>query len=44
MRPVRADSRMPKGAMSLRKESILTGLAELWGKVLVYVLAIMVQD
>jgi hypothetical protein len=29
MRPVRADSRIPKGEISLRKESILEGLAEL---------------
>lgn len=32
MRPVRADSRMPKGAMSLRNESILDGFAELYKK------------
>ena len=30
MRPVRADSRIPKGEMSLRKESILSGLADLF--------------
>ncbi len=29
MRPVRADSRMPKGAMSFRKASILMGFADL---------------
>lgn len=31
MRPVRADSRMPKGAISFRKESILDGFADLRG-------------
>ena len=29
MRPVRADSRIPKGAISLRNESILDGFADL---------------
>lgn len=29
MRPVRADSRMPKGPTNLRNESILDGFAEL---------------
>ena len=29
MRPVRVDSRMPKGVMSFMKESIRVGLAEL---------------
>jgi hypothetical protein len=29
IRPVRADSRIPKGAMSFMKESILVGFAEL---------------
>ena len=29
MRPVRADSKMPKGAMSFMKESIRAGFAEL---------------
>jgi hypothetical protein len=29
MRPVRADSRIPKGAMSFMKESIRVGFAEL---------------
>lgn len=30
MRPVRADSRMPNGAMSFMKESILVGFADLY--------------
>lgn len=29
MRPVRADSRIPKGAINFMKESILEGLADL---------------
>lgn len=29
MRPVREDSRMPKGPMSFKKELILSGLADL---------------
>lgn len=33
MRPVRADSRIPKGEMSFMKESIRTGFAELLGYV-----------
>jgi len=31
MSPVRADSRMPKGAISFKKESILEGFADLNG-------------
>jgi hypothetical protein len=30
IKPVRVDSRIPKGAISFMKESILDGLAELW--------------
>jgi hypothetical protein len=30
IRPVRADSRIPKGAISFMKESILVGFAELY--------------
>lgn len=32
IRPVRVDSRIPKGPISLRKESIRLGLADLLGK------------
>lgn len=37
MRPVRADSRMPKGEMSFMNESIRLGFAEL------YILLVVVQ-
>ena len=45
MRPVRADSRMPKGEMSFMKESIRVGFADLcFGLVVVLCWARMGED